>query len=316
MSFDSLNLTTKQYQKSMKYLGEAKINMSLRRIERAIDYLNKDLKFRESIQTRKRHRVHKGAAYYNLGLCHLFEEKRDMNKVVLNFLLAYIEDGLSSHPVVGHAESGEAARMLRVNLKINPGYLMTIGVLIEDTVDDPKNVLDPSDLLPPPASAGLPSVGMDRISELCQSTDVLIPRKTPIPNILDRRRRVFIGGNYTSQTSNLLKIKETVLRLGFDPVITDDYGAPEDKARELSLMLLHTCKSAIFDITVAGGQYIEIERAKDYGIEPLLIFSADTTTRDYPLTSGTKMLGIRPKAYRDLETDLEPLIRDHLKKTI
>ena len=130
MSFDSLNLTTKQYQKSMKYLGEAKINMSLRRIERAIDYLNKDLKFRESIQTRKRHRVHKGAAYYNLGLCHLFEEKRDMNKVVLNFLLAYIEDGLSSHPVVGHAESGEAARMLRVNLKINPGYLMTIGVLI------------------------------------------------------------------------------------------------------------------------------------------------------------------------------------------
>jgi len=48
----------------------------------------------------------------------------------------------------------------------------------------------------------------------------------------------------------------------------------------------------------------------------LLVFSADSTTWNHPLTSDLKMLEpeiLHP--YRDMETDLEPLFRKCLLET-
>lgn len=106
-----------------------------------------------------------------------------------------------------------------------------------------------------------------------------------------------------------------VLKKGFEPVVADDYLLPQEQTnREFCLMLLHTCKYAIFDVTMAGGQLIEVERTRDYGTRnPLVIFNASSLDMDRPLTSGISMLEQNMVSYRDPETDLEPLVEKYLK---
>jgi len=314
MSLDSSGLTKEEYETSLGFLREAHVNMSLRRVDLAIKYLNEDLKFRYSVQDRTKRRVHKGAAYYNLGVCYLFEEKYDENKAVHNFLLAYVEDCISNAHSIELAAWMDAAHMLRISLGVDPTFLKQIDTLIS-IIKIPTTIFDPTKIL----SHALDTIGEEgsinesNVARLCKLGCPPIPRKTQLLRVFNWEKRVFIGGNYTSHTSNLLKIKEIVVRLGFEPVIVDDYLIPKERIRQFSLMLLHTCKFAIFDVTTAGGQYIEIERAADYDIKPLLIFSADSPNRDQPLTSGLKMLAAEDlTAYRDMETELEPLIKRYL----
>ena len=317
MSLDRQGLTEEEYEKSMGLLREAGISIFLRRIDQAIRLLSEDLSLRYSIQNNRTRRIHKGAAYYNLGVCYLFEEKLDENKAVDNFLLAYIEDCISNAPSTELAEFMDAARLLRTSLGIDPDFLTIIRIII--SAKDTATLFDPREVLQSALHSyeKQKSISEGNIAALCKFRGLKIPRKIEFIKALDWEKRVFIGGNYATQTSNLLKIKEIVTRLGFEPVIVDDYVVPEDKVRHFSLMLLHSCKFAIFDITVAGGQYVEIERARDYGIKPLLVFSADSTRRESPFTSGLKMLEIEnAKAYRDIETDLEPYIREYLSRSV
>jgi len=44
----------------------------------------------------------------------------------------------------------------------------------------------------------------------------------------------------------------------------------------LSLLLLHTCGYARVDVSYPGGQFVEIERARDYGVKVLLVRQAAT----------------------------------------
>jgi hypothetical protein len=129
---------------------------------------------------------------------------------------------------------------------------------------------------------------------------------------------VFVGGNYATNSAVLLKMKEILLKINLEPVIADDYAIPEGETiHEFCLMLLHTCRYAIFDVTMAGGQFFEIERTRDYGIKPLIVFNADSISRERPFTSGIGMLeGLerQMKAYHDIETDLEPLLQEYLKQ--
>jgi len=313
MSLDSRGLTKEEYETSLGFLREANVNISLRRFDLAIGYLNKDLKFRYSVQDRTHRRVHKGAAYYNLGVCYLFEEKYDENEAVHNFLLAYVEDCISNALSPQLAEYMDAARILRISLGIDPRFLTHIETAIL-AIKIPANILDPMRILLPTLQFAKEqgTISEASLASLCKFRGP-IPKKIELTRFVNWEKRVFIGGNYASHIPNLLKIKEIVIRLNFEPVIVDDYVIPEDRIRQFSLMLLHTCKFAIFDITTAGGQYIEIERARDYGIKPLFIFSADSVNRDHPLTSGLKMLAAEDlKAYRDMETELEPLIKRYL----
>lgn len=68
-------------------------------------------------------------------------------------------------------------------------------------------------------------------------------------------------------------------------------------------------------MTTAVGQLIENGRARDYGIrDPLVFFNADSLGRERPLTSGISMLDYDPIPYRDMDTDLEPLVEKYLKQ--
>ncbi len=131
------------------------------------------------------------------------------------------------------------------------------------------------------------------------------PRDLPLPKANFQQQ-------HCSAPDKLLPLAR--LRRDFEPVIVDDFDVAEAMIRDYSLMLLHTCRHAIFDVTVAGGQYFEIERTGDYGIRSLLVFSADSANRTNPFTSGAKMLTKWDlKAYRD-DDDLERLVTEYLPK--
>lgn len=63
-----------------------------------------------------------------------------------------------------------------------------------------------------------------------------------------------------------------VIQSNYTPVIVGDVIIPPtSNVHDVSLLLLHTCSYAIFDVTVPAGQFLEIERARDYGVNVLLL---------------------------------------------
>lgn len=314
MDIDQEGMSVEEEKESRKYYEDAHVNLAMRdshRIDLAISAYRKDLDLRYEIQGKGK-RIHKGKPYYNLGLCFLFEEKLDLNQSVYNLLLAYIEDMISAKDSPDTAESLGAARMLRHDLQFDPkviGKIRTQLTTFSQEVRDPRDVLE--------SVMKDQSITEASLSQLCQRK-IMVPRKMPLgaPTNVNWAMRVFIGGNYSANFGSLLKIKQVVLRNGFEPVVADDYvHSAKQSNRDFCLMLLHTCRNAIFDVTTAGGQLIEIDRARDYGIKnPLVIFNANSLDRGRPLTSGISMLEYDSIPYRDPETDLEPLIHEFLKQ--
>jgi hypothetical protein len=229
-------------------------------------------------------------------------------------LLAYVEDVLSAGERFPEtAESLAAAMMLRHVLQFDPIVLKLIREYLSLPVSflgqKAETILDPSIVLT--RIMKVQGITEKSLGGLCQQK-ALIPRK--VPTSINWSRRVFIGGNYSANFGSLLKMKQILLRRGLEPVVADDYVRPEGQTnRDYCLMLLHTCKYAVFDVTMAGGQLVEIERTRDYGVKkPLVVFNA-TSERARPLTSGVSMLEYELVPYRDPETDLEPLIEKYLK---
>lgn len=115
--------------------------------------------------------------------------------------------------------------------------------------------------------------------------------------------RVFIGGNYTT-LSDLDEIAEWVDKLGFAPVFPIQYKIPQEEIHDWDLRLLHNCRYAIFEVTDARGQLMEIERAHDYKVRTLLLFDA-ARGQEVPeqvanmlRTSGQRMEGYTSKKHR------------------
>jgi hypothetical protein len=314
MDIDQEGLSEEEEKESRKYYEDAQVNLAMRdshRIDLAIGAYRKDLDLRYKIQGKGK-RIHKGKPYYNLGLCFLFEEKWDLNQAVYNLLLAYIEDVVSAKDSPDTAESLGAARLLRHDLRFDPKVISKIRMHLatfSQEVRDPRDVLE--------SVMKDQSITETSLGLLC-TRKIVVPRKVPLgaPTNVNWPKRVFVGGNYSANFGSLLKIKQILLRKGFEPVVADDYvHSGEQSNRDFCLMLLHTCRYAIFDMTTAGGQLIEIDRARDYGIrEPLVIFNASSLSRVQPLTSGTSMLEYEMAPYRDPETDLEQLVENYLKQ--
>ena len=96
--------------------------------------------------------------------------------------------------------------------------------------------------------------------------------KKPTDNLPGKfEERVFIGGNY-DQIADLRNIASFVKESGFTPILPyDDFILPEDQIHDWDLRLLHCCNYAIFDVTQPGGELMEIERTRDYGVKTLLV---------------------------------------------
>jgi tetratricopeptide (TPR) repeat protein len=323
VDLDYEGMSKEEAEESRRYYEDAYVNMSMRdphRIDLAIEALRKDLELRYRSQERQHKRIHKGKPYYNLGYCFLHEGKLDYSQAAYNLVLAYIEDLLSAADFPETAESLGAARALRQGLQFDPEVLREIRREMPDLeelvdIDDLDELMDAPDPLDPRSILRQVmkklSINEASLGGLCRQK-IQIPRKEILS--INWSKRVFVGGNYSANFGALLKMKQLLLRKGLEPVVADDYLYPQGLTnREFCLMLLHTCTYAICDVTVAGGQFVEIERSRDYGVEPLVVFNASSLERDRPLTSGMSMVEYEPTPYKDPETDLEPLIEKYLK---
>lgn len=105
----------------------------------------------------------------------------------------------------------------------------------------------------------------------------------PEPQKLDPTRRlgtyrshVFVGSSYHQEMRNRLDdIKSAVSEAGFQAVVADEVQLESSgDIHHETLVLLHSCRLAVFELSRPSGAFMEIERVPDYGIQALILYNA------------------------------------------
>ena len=222
-------------------------------------------------QDREKRPIHKGLPLFNKGIASIGQ--KDFAKALYCILLAYIEDTLTQDfDLEDEADRAPAGRYLADTFIIELRLLRDIKNQSKRTKEEGKwnTVLAPEMILEEVMrSCG---IGRNDLLSKCRRQDPRLGLMTlgfPQP----RERRVFIGTNYDTQTAVIPEIQIAVALRNYVPIITGEVMIPPEEAHDASLLLLHTCGHAIFDITDPAGQLMEIERARDYGVRVLLLRS-------------------------------------------
>ena len=102
------------------------------------------------------------------------------------------------------------------------------------------------------------------------------------------RSRVFVGGSYhLEMRSRLDDIKLAVREAGFFPVVADEVLLQnQSDIHHETMVLLHGCRLAIFELSRPSGAFMEIERVADYATQTLILFNAPKKS-EY---TGSRML--------------------------
>lgn len=252
-------------------------------------------------------RYHKGYPIHNIGYAlHL----QNANKEALKyFILAYIED-LFSADRLEEAYTTPAGQTLLLGYK----YSIELLELLKEEVTELKNQgkvpFDPEEVL------NILNKEKKDYKDIQGKIDVRIKEHSvrEFPNIESEwNKRVFIGG---SGAAIINQIRDIVDELdNYDPIVVIEFNKPDDiTIYQKCLTLLHSCKYAIFDLSMPGGQIIEIERAPEYGVKTLAICQAD---KDHNITevlkSCLKDRNIEYLTYTEF-SELEDIFRDFLKE--
>jgi hypothetical protein len=280
---------------------------------------NDELRLVQQKEKELGHPLHKGHLFYNIGMSLVAQKKSE--DAVRNMLLAYVEDALSAktneEDEIDRAPAGAALRdFFLMRLHILGEIKHTASRLKEE--DRLKTAFDPISVVNEVASKiGFEAVNLlsqcGRIPELFTGKQVLGFPQPP-------EQRVFIGGNYTAAMATLREIARYVRERGYTPIIADQVYIPAERVHQYTLMLLHTCCYAIFDVSTAAGQFMEIERAPDYGIKMLVIWSApDAQSVNNPPQWISQMIcslrnekELKMIGYTDVSTDLRRVVTGFL----
>jgi hypothetical protein len=255
--------------------------------------------------------IHKGAPLHMIGLSLLYQEK--LEDSVRFFLLAYIEDTLNvSFGNEAEADTAPASRVLRDLFQINIGFLDTVKQFSKNLKEQGKwqAARDPEKILE--IVAKRENIDPKNLLALCKTRPKPFKKQPIDPLSGTWEKRVFIGGSY-DQLAILREIQEIVIRTHtFQPILPYEFEVPQDKIHHHDLMLLHCCRLAIFEVSTGNGHLMEIERAKDYDVEVLLVYSS----RNGPTHSMSSMLqtaGYPLEPYTDLN-DLTKKVTSWLSK--
>ena len=101
------------------------------------------------------------------------------------------------------------------------------------------------------------------------------PRADPSRRMGTYRSRVFVGGSYhQEERSRLAGIKSEITKAGYRPVVADEVQLENDgDIHHETMVLLHSCRLAVFELSQLSGALMEIERVPDYGIQALVLFA-------------------------------------------
>ena len=244
--------------------------------------------------------IHKGGPLHNLGLSILVQGPERFEEGLRNILLAYIEDVLSSqYNEEDEADRAPAATFLRDIVQIRLRILAGIKSFVRGIKSRGlwSAQTDPSPILA--ESARAMGIEADNFRSQCAVREIRT-RQMPLGFPQPWESRVFVGGDYSTHGPIILEIREAVIRKGYTPVIPFEVAIPPELIRHHSLMLLHTCRFAIFEISSAAGQFMEIERARDYDTITLLVRSAIDPSLQPRVSNMITTAGFRIEYYRDM----------------
>jgi len=217
--------------------------------------------------------IHKGAVFYNLGVA--LVGTGDISQALHNVLLAYAEDTLGTEvDFEDNADRAPAGRFLSDGFVIQLRLLREIknaSRAVKGSVQSWLQALDPESILRQALSRL--RIDPDRVLSLCERQNLTIgpaPLGFPQP----RDRRVFMGTNYDTHSHVIPEMRLAIMMRNYTPIAARDVIVPPTaNVHDISMILLHTCGWAIFDVTQPAGQFMEIERARDYGVNVLLVRS-------------------------------------------
>jgi len=284
--------------------GKYTVYIHAQQYERALNVVTKLYRRMLGWQAKYDHRYHKGYPIHNIGYA-LFRQNK-AHEALKYFILAYVEDLLSADEV-DEADTTSAGQTLLLGYKYNPQLLG----LLKQKVTELKN------------SGSLPRQPEDVLNELeesetdykdVQATITVSPRTRKFTQFdTEWDTRVFVGG---SGEAVINYMRDMVNRMGgYDAVVAADFDMPNGMTiYHKCLALLHCCKYAVFDLSAQGGQLIEVERAPDYGVRPLVVWQKDKEQSiTAVLKSCMKDRKIKYKSYSKFE-ELESIFRDFLQE--
>jgi len=100
-----------------------------------------------------------------------------------------------------------------------------------------------------PTSPAVPNSSTNTVQKRRTSQPTDQEPRQPIGFPQPWEKRVFVGGNYLEQKAIVDLVEEIVLRLGFVPVVMAETLIPPGKTHHHSLMMLHTCRYAVIDVS-------------------------------------------------------------------
>lgn len=290
--------------------SEAQIAYLQERYTDAVRGFGRALQFLLDAQIELERGVHKGAVLWGLGLSLL--GAGDTANALHNILLAYVEDTLGTpSDYEDNADRAPAARFLIDGFVIQLRLLREIKNLsrvVKATMPSWLQASNPETIL----GEALVHLGTDtaHVLSLCEQQDLTIgpaPLGFPQP----RDRRVFIGTNYDTHSHVIPEMRVAAVIRRYAPIAARDVVVPPNaNIHDVSLLLLHTCGYAIFDVTQPAGQFIEIERARDYGVHVLLVRS-EPVSHPAHVSQMICSLGYPLRTYRDM-SGLRQLVVDFL----
>jgi hypothetical protein len=255
--------------------------------------------------------LHKGDVFYFRGVAELGNNQPVA--ALRDVLFAYVEDTLGT-PVdfEDNADRTPAGRLLVDGFAIQLRLLREIKRVSRGIKQVRQTWLDAVDPQPILVEAGhsLNLTEADFLG-LCERQNLALgPAALGFPQ--PRENRVFIGLNYDRNADLIPEMHLAIIMRNRTPVAVRDVVIPPgNNVHDVSLLLLHTCGSAVFDVTNPNGQFMEIERARDYGVNVMLV-RAEPVGHPAHVSQMIADLHYPLFTYRDRE-ELRQIIVDHLQ---
>ncbi len=230
-----------------------------RRFEEAYEFLMAQ-------QRRFGRRFHKGWELYNAGVARLRGgQAGGMERI----LVAYAEDILSATPGEEDNADIQPARLSFAGTTNANEFLEPIKAAAFERKQRTPPCLDPHEIYALAETSFPQARPVDAATQQLKDQQ---PKRRTIEGIqTPLERRCFIGCNYFSGGPNFEELKRTIVDEGFEPIVALEFNIAGQDVHHHSLLLLHECRKAVFEITFPAGQLMELERCRDYGIPPLIL---------------------------------------------
>lgn len=246
------------------------------------------------LQEKDNRSIHKGLPLHNLGIALFYLKKPD--DAIYHILCAYVEDTLNvEYDHEDNTDRYPAASVLRDLFSFNLKILREIKNYIFSIKAEGKwnSARDPA-LIVKKITEKL-NINPSELSKQCER--IPSPTKPLLGFPQPKESRVFIGTNYDQNPIVIPIVRGAAISKGYFPVAAIDYGIRQTTTHDDCLILLHTCKYAVFDITSPGGQLMELERTRDYNLKVLLVRQTVDLKLPPIVSSMVKTLGYKIKYY-------------------